>query len=386
MRGMTGVWRCLAIVSMLGLVAVGGCFRTSNGLDFVASPTEGPAPLVVSFSPVTSDASSGYEWEFGDGATSTDSHPTHTYDHTGLFTVRLTVTPTQGGPLTITKPSMIHVTGAGASPLVFWSERGRGEINAGDRDGGSREAIVDGLISPEDIAVSASRIYWTDYGTGKVESADVDGSNRTLLVTDQHSPTGIAVDALRGKVYWTCLPSGPEETPSVNGTIRRANLDGSDVEVLRTFAPDEPFAWQIAVDAVAGRLYWISLGWDALDSGACEARILVAGLDAAHPNAVVSGLCDVTDLTLDASASNAAGYVYWTSEDPGTLSSARINGQSVTQIVAGIPQAESLAVDPAAGRIYWTAGTTLQSAQLDGSDVTTLYSGLSDPEGIAIDR
>lgn len=38
-----------------------------------------------------------WEWDFGDGATSTEQNPSHTYDDFGLYTVMLTVTDDQGG-------------------------------------------------------------------------------------------------------------------------------------------------------------------------------------------------------------------------------------------------------------------------------------------------
>jgi len=59
-----------------------------------ATPNNGTAPLTVSF---TSDVSGGtrpytFYWDFGDGNTSTEEDPTHTYDQSGIYTVQLTVT------------------------------------------------------------------------------------------------------------------------------------------------------------------------------------------------------------------------------------------------------------------------------------------------------
>jgi glucose/arabinose dehydrogenase len=53
-----------------------------------------------------------YEWAFGDGATSTAAHPTHTYDAPGAYTVQLTVTEADG---TVRKPVAIEVI-AGDNP------------------------------------------------------------------------------------------------------------------------------------------------------------------------------------------------------------------------------------------------------------------------------
>ncbi|MFE7129800.1 ThuA domain-containing protein [Streptomyces sp. NPDC057638] len=60
-----------------------------------ASKTSGTAPLRVAFSSEGSGDPDGdalgHEWTFGDGATSTAAHPTHTYRANGTYTATLTV-------------------------------------------------------------------------------------------------------------------------------------------------------------------------------------------------------------------------------------------------------------------------------------------------------
>jgi len=50
------------------------------------------APLTVNFIDKTNPKPNQWFWDFGDGQTSTDSTPTHTYTSTGLFNVKLTTT------------------------------------------------------------------------------------------------------------------------------------------------------------------------------------------------------------------------------------------------------------------------------------------------------
>ena len=78
---------------------------------FSANPLSGSVPLSVTFSNNSSNAS-GYIWDFGDGATSLESSPVHTYTSSGVYTVTLqagdgTVTDTlvQAGYITATLPS-----------------------------------------------------------------------------------------------------------------------------------------------------------------------------------------------------------------------------------------------------------------------------------------
>lgn len=59
-----------------------------------ASPTSGQVPLSVSFTASVSGGTSpySYSWNFGDGSTSSQQNPSHTYNNAGQYTVTLTVT------------------------------------------------------------------------------------------------------------------------------------------------------------------------------------------------------------------------------------------------------------------------------------------------------
>ena len=74
--------------------------NTPPSADAEADPTSGVAPLTVGFSSNGSfdpDAQAlTYFWEFGDGNTSTDPNPTHTYLTNGVITATLTVTDPLG--------------------------------------------------------------------------------------------------------------------------------------------------------------------------------------------------------------------------------------------------------------------------------------------------
>ncbi len=59
---------------------------------FVANVQEGLAPLEVAFTDASYGAVSSRLWDFGDGVTSTDANPAHTYAMPGNYTVSLTVT------------------------------------------------------------------------------------------------------------------------------------------------------------------------------------------------------------------------------------------------------------------------------------------------------
>ncbi len=58
--------------------------------NFTAEPIDGDAPLAVQFTDTSRNAES-WSWAFGDGATSTEQNPQHTYTSIGRFDVTLTV-------------------------------------------------------------------------------------------------------------------------------------------------------------------------------------------------------------------------------------------------------------------------------------------------------
>lgn len=91
-----------------------------------ASPTasissdksSGTAPLTIQFNSTGSTDFDGqiqsYLWEFGDGQTSTQANPTHTYTNAGIFTAWLTVTDDDGA--TGTDSAQIIVSPSGGAP------------------------------------------------------------------------------------------------------------------------------------------------------------------------------------------------------------------------------------------------------------------------------
>lgn len=83
--------------------------------DFMGSPVAGDASLTVQFTDLSENAYAWY-WEFGDGETSHDQNPEHTYYEDGEYTVRLTVV---GGGLVFDleeKPNYILVIGEAPPP------------------------------------------------------------------------------------------------------------------------------------------------------------------------------------------------------------------------------------------------------------------------------
>jgi len=69
--------------------------------DFTATPTTGNAPLTVQFTDNSTNDPTNWLWDFGDGSTSTQQNPAHTYTDPGTYTVTLTVSNAAGSDTAI---------------------------------------------------------------------------------------------------------------------------------------------------------------------------------------------------------------------------------------------------------------------------------------------
>lgn len=91
---------------------------TSPVADFAGDPTSGYAPLTVSFTDLSTNSPTSWSWDFGDGGTSTEQNPTHTYDTAGTYTVSLTASNACGSDIE-TKADYVTVTEAPPEAPMF---------------------------------------------------------------------------------------------------------------------------------------------------------------------------------------------------------------------------------------------------------------------------
>jgi PKD repeat protein len=85
--------------------------------EFTSNVISGEAPLTVNFTDQSTGTVVSWDWSFGDGSTSNEQNPSHTYKNLGSYTVTLTVTgPT--GSNTETKSDYIKVSHTKAMPGI----------------------------------------------------------------------------------------------------------------------------------------------------------------------------------------------------------------------------------------------------------------------------
>src|SRR6185436_7538390 len=120
-----------------------------------ATPTSGQPPLSVAFSSAGSFDPEGhvltYNWNFGDGSTSTQANPTHVYASAGPYVATLTVS--DGVNSTLSSNISISV-GTRPTPTILGPANGS-TFRAGDVISFSGTAT-----DPEDISLPPSAYSW----------------------------------------------------------------------------------------------------------------------------------------------------------------------------------------------------------------------------------
>ena len=149
--------------------------------NFSASPLSGTAPLAVSFTDTSTNTPSSWAWTFGDGATSTAQHPSHSYTAAGSYTVALTATNADGSDLE-TKTGYITVTEPGGGGTLTFAPSDDTYVNS------SNPSAVNGNVNNLRVRFGSTQLHtylkFSVSGAGTVGSATL-----RLWVTDA-SPDG----------------------------------------------------------------------------------------------------------------------------------------------------------------------------------------------------
>jgi DNA-binding beta-propeller fold protein YncE len=112
-------------------------------------------------------------------------------------------------------------------------------------------------------------------------------------------------------------------------------------------------------------------------------EILRANLDGTGQQTLASGQRAPTGIALDL----AAGKMYWTNQaNPGDIRRANLDGTGQEILLVEIAP-YGIALDVANGKMYWTRpiGRDIRRANLDGTGMEILVTGQNEPAGIALD-
>ena len=282
---------------------------------------------------------------------------------------------------------------------IYWTDAGMGRIQRANLDGTNVEILLTGLHDPSSLALDVAEgwIYWTDAGTGRIQRANLDGTNVETLLTGLEQPGNIALDVEGGQIYWIELDPG---------RIQRANLDGTNVETLLAFL-ENPV--DLAVDADGDQIYWVEgelwnicapledyCGpWDNSDGRMRRADLDGTNVETLRPKEMRAP----KGIALDTNG----GKIYWTdywyigglqpwlaSEDisfAGTIRWADWDGDNAEVLLPPLSTRgpSNIVLDVGEGQIYWIDTGAIHRADWDGTNVETLLTGLEGSVDLAVD-
>jgi glucose/arabinose dehydrogenase/fibronectin type 3 domain-containing protein len=224
-----------------------------NGVTASASatPRSGHSPLSVSFSSAgTTNAGGGplsYDWDFGDGESSTEANPTHTYTTATVKTydVKLTVSNGLADPSTATVP--VTVGSVPPTPIISAPAEGL-SVKPGQsvHYAGSASDADDGDLP-------ASALTWTVLVHHNTHIHTFLGGTGTegSFVAENHGPIGsfhyeiilTATDSsgLQGKTSMNVAVSSDTSSPTAPATLAATASGSSEVNL----------SWPAAADDVA---------------------------------------------------------------------------------------------------------------------------------------
>jgi len=177
---------------------------------FRAFPVRGPAPMRVRFQNFSTGHLIRHFWDFGDGSTSVDENPIHTYQTEGNFTVTLNVMTSTGGQAVGTKSNYITVNQEAALPFFYvYPSMGLSMEDAEEQN----------RTLPVDEQVSATEFLFVDQTDGDiVQRSWIFGDNDKITIDDPDIHTVTHIYESAGSYDPTLI------IIFVDGTLKRVPL------------------------------------------------------------------------------------------------------------------------------------------------------------------
>ncbi len=215
--------------------------------------------------------------------------------------------------------------------------------------------------------LAQTRIYLAEYkyNDPRMYSMGADGGDLeelSFIPTSDWLLVGVQIDTANDKIYWTHGSSGA-------GRIRRAGLDGSNMEILVSGLTN---ARGLALDAAGGKMYW---------SDTQDDKMYRANLDGSDMEAIIDTGHQLGRPTLDL----VNNKIYFGNYGAGDMRCANLDGSDQEILFSGLWTPVAVALDLDGGKIYWADSNTIYvsnhiaRANFDGSDREIVYQG----EGIS---
>lgn len=221
-----------------------------------------------------------------------------------------------------------------------------GRVMAVRPDGTAQQTLVTVSNNTPDLRGVAfhrasGRVFFLDNGGGKkIYSALPDGSDlQEVLPLSTSFHTDLEIDEPSGKLYWA---------DNGLGQIRRANLDGSDVETAVTVGIGVDTApYFFCIDRPTGYFYW---GVTSAGSGPSSFRRASFTNGVVDPNFVITTSTRTRDIGIDW----RTGVAYWCDRQTGSIFKRTLSGGVNQTVISGMNAPHGMALDLEAEKVYWT--------------------------------
>jgi|SRR5690554_4316164 len=312
-----------------------------------------------------------FTWNFGDGKSSTEEHPTHTFEEPGAYTVSLAVVTSSSLEVkSATKTVVIKDPNETGTEMFFTDGSLVYTTLASEL---ATEPIFTTLSGPSlqssygmTIDTVNNKLYISDVSANSIYRCNTDGSDFVIFRSGLDSPNGLAIDYQENEIYWD----------TSNG-VQRADMTSDDPSQKETFASgiaNDPEG--LAIDLENRVLYWINYSggvWKKNLDGTGESEIIA---DPEGGSIIV--------------ANGRIYYDHWMGSGDVHIKSADLNGGDITTLATSISRVVyGLSYEQATNKIYWgdrNAGTIMR-ANLDGSQAGPWHvSEGSSPRGICFGK
>jgi hypothetical protein len=265
---------------------------------------------------------------------------------------------------------------------IFNPDFEAGSIRRMESDGSGLVTLVDtgGGLRGLAVDTTGGKLYWSDVNVPVIRRANLDGSDvEDIVTTNLEFPSAIALDLTNGKLYWG-------NQSDKNGAIWRANLDGSGIEFVLATA----FHRGLEVEPATGKLYWTT------SLTQFKGDIRRANLDGSEQEIVVQSddpEFKPAAIALHLTAEPEDSMIYWTDYVFDVVRRAELHaGAGIEDLffppINHNPRGIALDLEVAGEeKVYWgqdtgiiTDESNLNRMDLDGADPETVMMPVSCPQ------
>ena len=250
-------------------------------------------------------------------------------------------------------------------PPMYWIDSEVGTLHRLIDD--KVENFLPSVRNVVSLAVDATdgKLYWaekTGKRTGRIRRANLDGTNVHLLKDLTSVPLDIALDTVNNKLYLT----------NAWGKVQRLNLDGSNFQPNLITGLQMPN--HLALDVTRGKIYWTEQTSDS------TGKIQRANLEGTNVELVK----DLTSAPRGIAVDNVNGKIYLANAY-GKVQRLNLNGSNFKpNLITGLESPEGIAVDAVNRKLYWAENGSIKRANLNGKNIENIVTGLDAPANIAL--